>query len=199
MVIDHAVTSTPTDCNGIQQCSTTGNQSFNVETGMSLAIGLQFRKALAHQAECPVEIVRLEMKTSRSNLDQPLKKDPVAFPVSVPEVFPDFVSFEEPTTVKFRDPRMKLGFGAHHRVKRKVLKFNHPGRLGHPGCGAPSMEAYRTLKYRAWGWCTTIALVDCSGSSWNSSVSSTPILSGLRSVNSFVWSSRFGQAGYPKL
>src|SRR6267142_7141952 len=35
-----------------------------------------------------------------------------------------------------------------------------------------------TEKYFASGWWTMIAEVDCSGSSWNSSVSSTPIRAG---------------------
>ena len=38
------------------------------------------------------------------------------------------------------------------------------------------------LKYFASGWWATMAEVDCSGSSWNSSVSSTPIRSGSSSV-----------------
>ena len=36
----------------------------------------------------------------------------------------------------------------------------------------------RALKYLASGWWTTMASVDCSGCSWNSSVSLTPIRSG---------------------
>ena len=38
------------------------------------------------------------------------------------------------------------------------------------------------LKYLASGWWTTIADVDCSGCSWNSSDSSTPIRLGVQQV-----------------
>ena len=38
---------------------------------------------------------------------------------------------------------------------------------------------HQALKYLASGWCTTSASVDCSGTSWNSSDSSTPIRSGV--------------------
>ncbi len=51
------------------------------------------------------------------------------------------------------------------------------------------------LKYLASGWCRMMADVDCSGSSWNSSESSTPIRSGSKSAKSLAWSSRFGHAG----
>ena len=55
-----------------------------------------------------------------------------------------------------------------------------------------------TTKYFAAGWCTTIAEVDCSGSSRNPLVSRTPtFFSGSSSTNSLVWSSRLGHAGYP--
>ena len=42
---------------------------------------------------------------------------------------------------------------------------------------------------------TTIAVVDCSGSSWNCSLSVTPTRVGSMSPNSGAWSSRFGHAG----
>jgi hypothetical protein len=44
------------------------------------------------------------------------------------------------------------------------------------------------------GWWSTIAEVDCSGWSMNSSVSSTSISRGSMSLNSSAWSSRSGQA-----
>jgi hypothetical protein len=50
------------------------------------------------------------------------------------------------------------------------------------------------LKYFAAGWWQTTADVLCSGSSWNSSLSVTPIRDASSSSSSFVWSSRFGQA-----
>ena len=53
-----------------------------------------------------------------------------------------------------------------------------------------------TTKYLACGWCTTTALVLCSGSRWNCSVRRTPMFSsGLSRWKIFVWSSKFGQAG----
>jgi hypothetical protein len=51
----------------------------------------------------------------------------------------------------------------------------------------------QTEKYFAWGWVTTMAEVDCSGSSWSSSVSETPISSALSSANSGRWSARLGR------
>jgi len=54
------------------------------------------------------------------------------------------------------------------------------------------------LKYLASGWCTISAEVDCSGWSWNSSDSSTPIREGSRSSTSTACCSTSGQAGYPK-
>jgi hypothetical protein len=39
------------------------------------------------------------------------------------------------------------------------------------------VDLAHTEKYFACGWCTTMALVDCSGSSWSSSVSVMPIAS----------------------
>ncbi len=66
------------------------------------------------------------------------------------------------------------------------------------GCGGAALGgAHRALKYFASGWWTMIADVDCSGCSWNSSESSTPIRPGARSSTSLVWSSKSGHAGYP--
>jgi DNA-binding GntR family transcriptional regulator len=53
---------------------------------------------------------------------------------------------------------------------------------------------YLALKYEASGWWTTMASVDCSGSSWNSSDSTTPIRSGSRIAAIWARSSRSGQA-----
>ncbi len=46
-----------------------------------------------------------------------------------------------------------------------------------------SGKPHVALKYFASGWCTISAEVDCSGCSWNSSDSSTPIRSGLEQVD----------------
>lgn len=54
---------------------------------------------------------------------------------------------------------------------------------------------YRTLKYLACLWWTMRAVVDCSGSSWNSSLSSTPMRPGFKIGQSLSWSSKRGQAG----
>jgi hypothetical protein len=62
-------------------------------------------------------------------------------------------------------------------------------------CSLPAATVHLALKYLASGWWTMIAEVDCSGWSWNSSDSSTPIRSGRSSSNSLVCSSRSGQAG----
>lgn len=53
----------------------------------------------------------------------------------------------------------------------------------------------QTLKYRAWGWWTTMALVLCSGCSCHSSLSSTPMRPEPSSSSIGSWSLRFGQAG----
>ena len=54
--------------------------------------------------------------------------------------------------------------------------------------------AHLALKYVASGWCSTSASVDCSGCSWNSSESFTPMRSGSSSSTSLARSSRSGQA-----
>ena len=60
---------------------------------------------------------------------------------------------------------------------------------------ADSAAPHPALKYLASGWWAMIASVDCSGCSWNSSDSSTPIRSGFSSSTIFARSSRSGQAG----
>jgi hypothetical protein len=52
-----------------------------------------------------------------------------------------------------------------------------------------------TEKYFAWGWWTTMAEVDCSGSSWSSSERVMPIWSARSNASSCCWSARLGQAG----
>lgn len=52
----------------------------------------------------------------------------------------------------------------------------------------------RALKYFASGWWITIASVDCSGCSWNSSERWTPMRSGWSRSAILARSSRFGQA-----
>jgi hypothetical protein len=52
-----------------------------------------------------------------------------------------------------------------------------------------------TEKYLACGWWTTMAEVDCSGSSWSSSERVMPISSAPNSANSCFWSARLGHAG----
>ena len=52
-----------------------------------------------------------------------------------------------------------------------------------------------TEKYFACGLSTTIALVDCSGCSWNSSDSDTPIRCAPSNARIGAWSSSLGQAG----
>ena len=54
---------------------------------------------------------------------------------------------------------------------------------------------FHTVKYFARGFSTTIALVDCSGSSCHSSDSERPMRSAPSRRNSGSWSSSFGQAG----
>ncbi len=56
-------------------------------------------------------------------------------------------------------------------------------------------EAPHTEKYLAWGWWTTMAEVDCSGSSMSSSERAMPISSAWSSANNCFWSARLGQAG----
>ena len=68
-------------------------------------------------------------------------------------------------------------------------------RRGADRRGGAELTRQRALKYLASGWWTMMAEVDCSGWSWNSSESSTPMRSGRRSSNSLVCSSRSGQAG----
>ncbi len=61
--------------------------------------------------------------------------------------------------------------------------------------GRQQGPAHVALKYLASGWWTMIALVDCSGCSWNSSDSSTPMRSGSSRSMSLTCCSRSGQAG----
>ena len=55
--------------------------------------------------------------------------------------------------------------------------------------------AHVALKYLASGWCTISAEVDCSGCSWNSSDSSTPMRDGSSRSTSTACISTSGQAG----
>src|SRR5262245_8644429 len=69
-----------------------------------------------------------------------------------------------------------------------------------PGQDGPAEEAgvghrRQTMKYLASGWWTTMADVDCSGWSWNSSDTVTPMRPISSSSATFTWSSRSGQAG----
>ena len=68
-----------------------------------------------------------------------------------------------------------------------------PVRRHHRGVREPL--ARQTTKYFASGWGTMIADVLCSGSSWNSSVSFTPMRWSSSRSSSLAWSSRSGQAG----
>ena len=52
-----------------------------------------------------------------------------------------------------------------------------------------------TEKYLACGWWTTMAEVDCSGSSWSSSVRTMSISAARSSSSNCFWSARLGQAG----
>ena len=63
--------------------------------------------------------------------------------------------------------------------------------------GTARERGYRlhTEKYFAWGWWTTMAEVDCSGSSWSSSERVMPISSARNNARSCCWSARLGQAG----
>lgn len=89
-------------------------------------------------------------------------------------------------------PRQKQQQSARHRTS----KVQVPGARPRVRCRAPGTRGgrQRALKYFASGWWMTIASVDCSGWSWNSSDSFTPIRSGSRSSAIFARSSRSGQA-----
>ena len=63
------------------------------------------------------------------------------------------------------------------------------------GRGQDGARAHVALKYFASGWWTIRADVDCSGCSWNSSDSSTPIRDGSRRSTSTACISTSGQAG----
>lgn len=67
-------------------------------------------------------------------------------------------------------------------------------RGGGPARRAAAYPAQRALKYFASGWWMTMASVDCSGWSWNSSESWTPMRSGSSSSAILARSSRSGQA-----
>jgi hypothetical protein len=55
----------------------------------------------------------------------------------------------------------------------------------------------QAMKYLAFGWWQMMAVVDCSGWSWNPSLTSTPMRSAPSSWTTLALSSRAGQAGYP--
>jgi len=76
--------------------------------------------------------------------------------------------------------------------RRESKKF--PAQREKPGM-RPCRTAPQTEKYFACGWWTTIAEVDCSGSSWSSSERVMPISSAPSSAKSCRWSARLGQAG----
>ncbi len=91
-------------------------------------------------------------------------------------------------------PRGPAGQGIGQRGP--VLAIHLRGRRAGLQCPAPIVPVhYRALKYRASGWYVMSAVVVCSGSSWNPSLSVTPMRPASRSLNNGAWSSRFGQAG----
>ena len=53
----------------------------------------------------------------------------------------------------------------------------------------------QAMKYLAFGWWQMMAVVDCSGWSWNPSLTSTPIRSAPSSSTTLALSSNAGQAG----
>lgn len=61
----------------------------------------------------------------------------------------------------------------------------------------PAPVHQRATKYFAAGRWQMMANVDCSGSSWYSSPSFTPIRPISTKSPTFSWSSWFGHAGYP--
>src|SRR5580658_8761895 len=102
------------------------------------------------------------------------------------------------------DHRCRTGKG---RGERGVARTRHSlnpspsrddpresSRLSEVKNPVPAADFY-TEKYFACGWWTTMAEVDCSGSSWSSSLSWMPISSALSSARSCSWSARLGQAG----
>ncbi len=60
---------------------------------------------------------------------------------------------------------------------------------------APASRAGQATKYLAWGWWQMMAVVDCSGWSWNPSETSTPMRSAPSSSTTLALSSSSGQAG----
>src|SRR5258705_10486534 len=77
---------------------------------------------------------------------------------------------------------------------------NEPERLPSPNAvfsltAGRIAAAGQTEKYFAWGWWTTRAGGDCSGSSWSSSERVMPISSARSNARSWRWSLRLGQAG----
>jgi len=53
----------------------------------------------------------------------------------------------------------------------------------------------QAMKYLAFGWWQMMAVVDCSGCSWNPSLTSTPMRSAPSSSTTLALSSSAGQAG----
>ncbi len=88
------------------------------------------------------------------------------------------------------EPGHDLGLGVVPEVLGHDERAVH---VEHDGVG--QVEAHVALKYFASGWCTISAEVDCSGCSWNSSESSTPMRSGSRRSTSTACISTSGQAG----
>ncbi len=72
--------------------------------------------------------------------------------------------------------------------------FGTPGPSGIQGQSPWPCLAY-TEKYLAFGFNTTIALVDCSGCNCHSSDSEMPTRSASSNCKICAWSSSFGQAG----
>jgi hypothetical protein len=70
-------------------------------------------------------------------------------------------------------------------------RTGEPGRDGQAAAAQP----HRAAKYFASGWCAMIADVDCSGVSWNSSDSSTPMRPHSSRSCTLLWSSTSGHAG----
>src|SRR5699024_6563463 len=102
--------------------------------------------------------------------------------------------FGQPDLISSGIGQFEVGDGVFDPAGRLPQRFLHCD--AHVSLSSLLANCY-VLKYLASGWWATIASVDCSGWSWNSSDSLTPIRSASSRSTILARSSRFGHAPYP--
>jgi hypothetical protein len=123
-------------------------------------------------AEHEVAATATNVKAARRRASRALLRSTAVVPIADAPV----------TWITSRSPRVLASMRLRNTTRQRVRFSRLWGmsavdvrRPGASGDLSPRVSAYVALKYFASGWCTISAEVDCSGCSWNSSESSTPM------------------------